>query len=77
VLERAKKYLAAAGSIGAYTDSMGLFPVREEVAAFLQARDGVAADPGTIFLTNGASDGVRFLMKVGELDKLSKPKGTH
>eukprot|EP01043_Picozoa_sp_COSAG02_P065836 COSAG02_NODE_10055_length_2036_cov_1376.432112_3_plen_203_part_00 len=35
--------------------------VREEVAAFIEARDGVGpADPESIFLTDGASAGVRM-----------------
>ena len=35
--------------------------MREEVAAFIEARDGVGpADPESIFLTDGASAGVRM-----------------
>ena len=34
--------------------------VREEVAAFLAARDGHPADPEQIFLTDGASSGVKM-----------------
>ena len=59
VKARAAKYLAAVSSIGAYTESQGIRVVRDEVAAFLQARDGHRADPDNIFLTNGASEGVR------------------
>ena len=36
--------------------------MREEVAAFIEARDGVGpADPESIFLTDGASAGVRMV----------------
>lgn len=62
-IERAQGYLAKiTGGIGAYSESQGLEVVRDEVAAFLLKRDGVAADAGNILLTNGASDGVRVIM---------------
>lgn len=61
IIERAEKY-ALSQSMGAYSPSQGIKAVREEVAAFIEARDGSAADPEQIFLTNGASEGVRFVM---------------
>eukprot|EP00927_Polykrikos_kofoidii_P044439 TRINITY_DN38402_c0_g1_i1.p1 TRINITY_DN38402_c0_g1~~TRINITY_DN38402_c0_g1_i1.p1 ORF type:complete len:444 (+),score=69.81 TRINITY_DN38402_c0_g1_i1:181-1332(+) len=51
--------------MGAYTHSQGLPVVRAEVARFIEQRDGEpsgSVDPNAIFLTNGASDGVRMLM---------------
>ena len=42
--------------------SQGITVVREEVATFLEERDGFASDIDNIFLTNGASEGVRFCM---------------
>lgn len=46
--------------IGAYTGNSKGYPlVREKVANFISERDGVKADPNNIFLTNGASEGVR------------------
>ena len=43
--------------------------MREEVAAFIEARDGVGpADPEKIFLTDGASAGVT-------LEKVTEPSG--
>lgn len=62
-VRRAKKYLASLPDIGAYTESQGIQTVREEVAQFLLERDGHAADPANIFLTNGASEGVRLCMQ--------------
>jgi aspartate/methionine/tyrosine aminotransferase len=45
-IARAKKILAAfKGGVGAYSDSRGNPLVREEVAKFIEARDGVKADP--------------------------------
>ena len=60
---RAEKYTSKiGGGIGAYTNSQGLTVVRQEVADFITARDGVGpADPESIFLTDGASAGVRMV----------------
>jgi aspartate/methionine/tyrosine aminotransferase len=60
---RAKKYLSSIPDVGAYSESQGILAVREEVASFLKRRDGYDADPSSIFLTNGASEGVRFCMQ--------------
>lgn len=62
-LQRAKAYLASTPSgTGAYTHSMGVPLVREEVAEFIAARDGYKADPSHIFLTDGASSGVKLVL---------------
>jgi len=55
VVERAQKYLASFPDIGAYSESQGMYSVREEVSQFLLERDGYPSDPNSIFLTNGAS----------------------
>lgn len=62
-IERATKYLHSTSSAGAYTESAGIRTVREEVCDFLFSRDGYQASPENIFLTNGASEGVRFCMQ--------------
>lgn len=49
--------------MGAYTESQGIYTVREDVSKFLLERDGYPSDPNDIFLTNGASEGVRFCMQ--------------
>ena len=62
-IERAKSYLKEIPSTGAYTNSMGIRKVREEVAAFITARDGhPVPNPDAIFLTDGASTGVKNIM---------------
>jgi len=54
-----------AGTTGAYTESKGERFIRQAVAEFINRRDGfenvngVSADPERIFLTSGASEGVR------------------
>merc|ERR1719169_313826 len=61
-VRRARMYLTrGAPGVGAYTNSMGFPVVREEVARFIAQRDGYPSDPERIFITDGASSGVRFL----------------
>lgn len=62
-VDRAKKYLEGTPDVGAYTESQGILSIREEVSRFLEKRDGYPSDPNDIFLTNGASEGVRFCMQ--------------
>jgi len=71
IIARAEKYLAGIPSVGAYSESQGISVVREEVGKFLEERDGFPADPANIFLTNGASDGVRLCMQTMMRDPAS------
>lgn len=64
VIDRAKWLSNAVHSVGAYSLSQGVLPIRESVAKFLERRDGYSANPGHIFLTAGASSGVNTLMNV-------------
>jgi aspartate/methionine/tyrosine aminotransferase len=61
VLQRAREYHACTGGngMGAYTDSIGLKLVREQVAAFIEERDGYPCNPAHLALTTGASEGVK------------------
>jgi glutamate--glyoxylate aminotransferase len=62
-IARAKKInTMLGGSVGAYTDSRGSAAVRQEVADFIQGRDGYPSDPENIFLTDGASVSVRYVL---------------
>ncbi len=61
-IARAKAYLSKISTVGAYTHSKGLANVREEVAQFVKERDGFATDPENIFITDGASAGVKMLL---------------
>lgn len=51
------------GGIGGYTDSRGNSMIRDEVADFIQQRDGHRPDPELIYLTDGASAGVRNVLQ--------------
>jgi aspartate/methionine/tyrosine aminotransferase len=57
-----KQGLGGSGS-GAYSHSQGVKLFRDDVAKFIQERDGgVPADAENIFLTNGASDGIKNVL---------------
>jgi len=62
---RARHYLKhlPAGT-GAYSNSKGHTIVRQEVANFISQRDGYTCDFNNIFMTNGASECVRYFMQV-------------
>ncbi len=50
--------------LGAYTESKGYRFVREAVAEFIRARDGITSDPDAIFLTDGASKAVQAVLRL-------------
>jgi alanine transaminase len=59
---RALRLLGNCGgqSVGAYTDSAGLEVVRKDIADYITNRDGgIYSNPDDIFLTNGASGGIK------------------
>jgi len=65
VIETAKLVIEKSKhGLGAYTESKGLRFVREAVAQFIEKRDGIKADPETIFLTDGASKGVQAALEI-------------
>ncbi|KAI8589997.1 pyridoxal phosphate-dependent transferase [Geranomyces variabilis] len=63
-VERARVLLqAVGGSVGAYTHSQGIPLIRQNVAKFIEERDGYPSDPDDIFLTAGASPGVQLILQ--------------
>nr|PIL96257.1 putative aminotransferase [Toxoplasma gondii COUG] len=64
IVAKSRRYLQAMGSVGAYTHSQGHPLFRKDIAAWLTDRDGVATDPDTIFLTDGASSGIRLVLEL-------------
>ena len=65
--ERAKKYNNAMGCIGAtgaYSNSKGHTLFRKEVANFLKERDGIESNPEHIFITDGASSGIKMCLQM-------------
>lgn len=70
ILDFAERILANIETgMGAYTDSRGPLFIREAIARYIDKRDnpaagGVPSNPNNIFLTNGASEGVRFILEM-------------
>ncbi|HTX73190.1 MAG TPA: aminotransferase class I/II-fold pyridoxal phosphate-dependent enzyme [Rectinemataceae bacterium] len=64
-IETARRILAGSKhGLGAYSESKGLRVVREAVAEFIRARDGIEADPEAVYLTDGASKGVQAALRM-------------
>mmetsp|Transcript_6960 Transcript_6960/g.10487 ORF Transcript_6960/g.10487 Transcript_6960/m.10487 type:complete len:485 (-) Transcript_6960:73-1527(-) len=63
VAEVAQEFLNGMPSVGAYSNSQGLPVAREKIAKFIEKRDGHPANIDHLFITNGASEGVRYLMQ--------------
>eukprot|EP00891_Asterochloris_glomerata_P002765 jgi/Astpho2/2765/Aster-00940 len=62
-IARAKHMLTLIpGGVGAYTDSRGAPGIRQEIADFIERRDGVPSNPDHIFITDGASPAVRMML---------------
>ena len=63
---RVKKILSGmAGGVGAYSGSKGVDSIRDSVADYIQRRDGgERQDIENIFLTSGASEGIKTIMQL-------------
>jgi aspartate/methionine/tyrosine aminotransferase len=49
---------------GAYSHSQGVYALRQDVAHFIESRDGgIPCNPNNLFLTNGASAGIGMLLQ--------------
>ncbi|XP_069322835.1 alanine aminotransferase 1 isoform X2 [Eulemur rufifrons] len=65
--KRAEHILQVCGghSLGAYSISSGIQLIREDVARYIEKRDGgIPADPNNIFLSTGASDAIVTVLKL-------------
>jgi alanine transaminase len=65
--ERARRILdgCRGHSIGSYSDSVGVEVIRKDIAAYITARDGgIPSDPNDIFLSTGASDGIKSILSL-------------
>jgi alanine transaminase len=61
---RARKYLDAIGSTGAYTESQGAMVFREDIAQGIEERDGHPVDTNCLFMTDGASPSVHRIIEL-------------
>lgn len=50
------------GSMGSYTDSSGIEVIRKQVSEFISKRDGLPCDWHNVFLTAGASPGIKSIL---------------
>lgn len=77
IKKRVERLLAACGgrSLGAYTESQGIITIREDVANYIQQRDGYPAEASNIYLCNGASDGIKTVIKLLMNNNPAKPSG--
>ncbi|XP_026837662.1 alanine aminotransferase 1 isoform X1 [Drosophila erecta] len=63
-------------SVGSYTDSAGLEVVRRQVAQYIEKRDGgIASDWQNIYLTAGASPGIKSILSMINSEVGCKPPG--
>lgn len=64
IYKRAQYYLDNIHyGLGAYSDSAGFRCVRENIAKFIEKRDGVPSDPNNIYLTDGATFGLHISLQ--------------
>ena len=77
IKQRVDRLLSACGgkSLGSYTESQGISTIRQDIANYIQQRDGYPSDPNDIYLCNGASDGIKTVMKLLMNNNLKKPSG--
>lgn len=77
IKQRVQRLLSACGgkSLGSYTESQGIYTIREDVANYIQQRDGYPADPKNIYLCNGASDGIKTVIKLLMNNDRNRPSG--
>ena len=62
VIERAREYLEKSKfGVGAYTNAQGFEFILDDVAEFIEKRDGYKSNTTNIFLTNGASEGIQMI----------------
>lgn len=65
VVSRCREILASVrGSIGCYSQSVGLPLVRKHVAEFIEKRDGYPCSANNLILTNGASSSVKLILEL-------------
>ncbi len=76
VLDLSEKFLSKMeGGLGAYSESLGALFIREAIADFINKRDGLgsphtmSSNPEHIFLTEGASGGVKYVLDLIIADK--------
>ncbi|CAF1292350.1 unnamed protein product [Rotaria sordida] len=62
-------------SLGSYTEASGIFAIRQDVADYIHRRDGYSSNPEDIYLCDGATNGIRTVLKLIMNNDLKKPSG--
>lgn len=62
--------------MGSYSPSNGLYIVRNAVADYISARDGVPSSPEDIYMGSGASDVIKAVLSLFVEEVDGKPPGT-
>ncbi|CAF0718216.1 unnamed protein product [Adineta steineri] len=77
IKQKVERLLCSCGgkSLGAYTESQGIMTIREDIANYIQERDGYPANASDIYLCNGASDGIKTVLKLLMNNDAKKPSG--
>ena len=77
IKHRVERLLDSCGgkSLGSYTESQGIRTVREDIANYIARRDGYPANPSDIYLCNGATEGIRLVLKLLMNNDRNKPSG--
>jgi alanine transaminase len=60
-------------STGSYTNSAGVPIIREWIAKFIEARDGIETKSSNVYLTTGASGGIKMIMELLLTESDKKP----
>ncbi|VDN99590.1 unnamed protein product [Rodentolepis nana] len=62
---RAIRFLnSVGGSVGCYSQSVGVEVVRQDIADYIEQRDGIPSNSEDIFLASGASEAVKFILEL-------------
>uniref|UniRef100_A0A1A9VIH3 alanine transaminase n=1 Tax=Glossina austeni TaxID=7395 RepID=A0A1A9VIH3_GLOAU len=77
VKDRAEEILEACqgGSVGSYTDSAGLEVVRRQVANYIERRDCINCDWRNVYLTDGATSGIKRILSLLNCEVNGKKPG--
>ncbi|EFA81325.1 hypothetical protein PPL_05305 [Heterostelium album PN500] len=62
VVSRSCRLLSAIVHTGAYSSTTGVKGILQNIANFIEKRDGHPSDPSTIFITDGATQSVRSIL---------------
>lgn len=74
--QRAKRILDSASghSIGAYSESTGIRIIREDIAKYIEQRDGIPSNFLNVFLSSGASSSIKAVLELLNTGKDGKDR---